>query len=911
MTSQQIRQTFFDFFKSKEHQIVPSAPMVVKNDPTLMFTNAGMNQFKDYFFGNATPPHPRLADTQKCLRVSGKHNDLEEVGHDTYHHTMFEMLGNWSFGDYFKKEAINWAWELLTEWYKIDANRLYATVFEGDSASGVERDNEAFDLWKKHLPAERIILGNKKDNFWEMGDTGPCGPCTEVHVDLRSDAERKKTDGATLVNAGTPDVIEIWNLVFIQFNRKANGALEPLPAKHVDTGMGFERLCMLLQGKRSNYDTDVFQPLLQHLARLSGKPYGSNPQSDIAMRVMADHLRAVCFAIADGQLPGNAKAGYVIRRILRRAVRYGYTFLDFTQPTLCQLVSTLVEQMSDIFPEIKAQQTLIENVIREEETAFLKTLEVGIKLLEAEIEKLQAQRKKEIDGNTAFVLYDTYGFPYDLTELIAREKGFTVDEKEFLKALNQQKERSRNAAEVETGDWTTPQPPKGGLSNAQTSHSTNGQPCEVALPPSGGGGVFVGYDTLTAATHITRYRKVNSKGKERYQIVLAETPFYGEMGGQAGDTGVLVVDGQAIKVVATQKENALTIHITEQLPANVQAQVQAKVDAHSRLLTANHHSATHLLHFALRKILGAHVEQKGSMVSAEGLRFDFSHFQKVSEQELEQVERLVNSLIRANASLIDRRNVPIDEARKLGAMALFGEKYGDSVRVVTFGESVELCGGTHAAATGQIGFFKIISEAAISAGVRRIEAVTGEKAEDLLYAGQHVLTEIKQVFSTGDVGAAVRKTVMENADLHKKVEGYLKEKIALFKDVLLQRAKVIEGIKYIELVKSKDFSDTQYTEFVENLSADVVKELAFQLRATGEDLVFVAATALNQKPTLTLMLSDSIVKQGLNASNIIRQAAKEIGGSGGGQPFLATAGGKNAEGLAAAVSKIQHLIFEK
>ncbi|MDR0419500.1 MAG: alanine--tRNA ligase, partial [Prevotellaceae bacterium] len=690
MTSQEIRSTFFNFFREKSHAIVSSAPMVVKNDPTLMFTNAGMNQFKDYFLGNATPKDRRVADTQKCLRVSGKHNDLEEVGHDTYHHTMFEMLGNWSFGDYFKKEAIAWAWELLTEVYKIDKSRMYATVFEGDKESGLEPDSEALELWKKYLPESHIVYGNKKDNFWEMGDTGPCGPCTEIHVDLRNEEERKKVEGALLINKGLPTVIEIWNLVFIQFNRKSNGELELLPEKHVDTGMGFERLCMVLQGKQSNYDTDVFQPIIGKVSELSGMQYGKDEKVDIAMRVVADHVRAISFSIADGQLPSNVKAGYVIRRILRRAIRYGFTFLNMKEPFICKLIPTLVDQMGEVFPELKSQQSLVENVISEEESTFLHTLEVGIKLLDAEIEKLQFDSKKQIDGKTAFILYDTYGFPYDLTELIAREKGFTVDDKGFEKELEAQKNRSRNAAAVETSDWM----------------EVNG----------GADFEFVGYDVLELNTRIARYRKVKTKSKEQYQIVLEKTPFYGESGGQIGDEGWVFCDGEKVDVVKTAKENNLTIQITNSLPKNVGGSVRAKVDDHKRLLTANHHSATHLLHYALRQVLGNHVEQKGSMVTSEYLRFDFSHFQKISEMEMVKVEKLVNSLIRQNEPLVEQRNIPMEKARAMGAMALFGEKYGDSVRVIKLGDSVELCGGTHASATGQIGLFKVVSESAISAG---------------------------------------------------------------------------------------------------------------------------------------------------------------------------------------------------
>jgi alanyl-tRNA synthetase len=872
MTSQEIRSAFLDFFKSKEHLIVPSAPMVVKNDPTLMFTNAGMNQFKDYFLGNATPVSRRVADTQKCLRVSGKHNDLEEVGHDTYHHTMFEMLGNWSFGDYFKKEAIAWAWELLTGVFKIDKSRMYATVFEGDKANGVEPDSEALELWRQYLPASQIIYGNKKDNFWEMGDTGPCGPCTEIHVDLRSDAERAEVDGATLVNKGLPAVIEIWNLVFIQFNRKANGSLEALPAKHVDTGMGFERLCMVLQGKTSNYDTDIFQTIIAKIAALSGKKYGDDASCDVAMRVIADHLRAVSFSIADGQLPGNVKAGYVIRRILRRAVRYGFTFLGFNEPFISKLVPVLVAQMGPYFPELEAQQALVEKVIAEEEATFLRTLEIGIRLLDAEIEKLQKEGKAQIDGKTAFVLYDTYGFPFDLTELMAREKGFTVDQKTFEQELSAQKNRSRNAAVVETGDWV-----------------------EVK---SGTDFKFVGYDTCEAEARIVRYRKVKSKGKEQHQVVLDVTPFYGESGGQHGDTGYLLSDGERIEVLGTHKENNLTIHITARLPKDVAAPLRAVVDVEKRTATANNHSATHLLHYALREVLGKHVEQKGSMVSSDALRFDFSHFQKVTDEELMQVEQLVNKLIRKNSALVEHRAVPMAKAKELGAMALFGEKYGDSVRVIQLGDSVELCGGTHVRATGQIGLFKIASEAAVSAGVRRIEAVTGEQAEQRVYLMQSMFKEASSFFNnTPNLVVAIKKTISENADLQKQVEHFLKERIVALKADLLSRA--------------VDKGDYTLVQMQNDVPSDLTKELAFQLRASAPNIVFVATSAYSGKPAITLMLGDDVVKKGFNASQIVREAAQHIEGSGGGQPFFATAGGKNCDGLNAALQKIISLIDRK
>jgi alanyl-tRNA synthetase len=877
MTSQEIRSAFLDFFKSKEHLIVPSAPMVVKNDPTLMFTNAGMNQFKDYFLGTATPRHRRVADTQKCLRVSGKHNDLEEVGHDTYHHTMFEMLGNWSFGDYFKKEAIAWAWELLTGVLKVDKSRMYATVFEGDKANGIEQDSEALELWRQLLPASQIIYGNKKDNFWEMGDTGPCGPCTEIHVDMRSDAERAEVDGATLVNKGVPTVIEIWNLVFIQFNRKANGSLEALPAKHVDTGMGFERLCMLLQGKTSSYDTDIFQTIISQIALLSGKKYGDDAACDVAMRVIADHLRAVSFSIADGQLPGNVKAGYVIRRILRRAVRYGFTFLGFNEPFICKLVPTLVAQMGEYFPELEAQKVLVEKVIAEEEATFLRTLEIGIRLLDAEIEKLQRENKTQIDGKTAFVLYDTYGFPVDLTELMAREKGLSVDQKTFEQELNAQKDRSRNAASVETGDWVEVKP----VADFR----------------------FVGYDTCEAEADIVRYRKVKSKGKEQYQVALNVTPFYGESGGQQGDTGYLQSAGERIEVLSTHKENNLTVHITDRLPQNVAAPLRAVVDAEKRTATANNHSATHLLHHALREALGKHVEQKGSMVSPNGLRFDFSHFRKVTDEEMVRVEQLVNRLIRKNAALVEHRSTTMKAAKELGAMALFGEKYGDSVRVVQLGDSVELCGGTHVKATGQIGLFKITSEAAISAGVRRIEAVTGEHAEQAVYRLQNLLKEISAFFHhTPNLSSAIKKMLGENADLQEQVERYMKERIATLKSKLLSHAVAKGGYRLVQL-QANELMDVQA-----NASSGFAKELAFQLRASAADIVFAVASVSGGKPAITLMLGDELVGKGLNASQLVREAAKLIEGSGGGQPFFATAGGKNCNGLNAALQKIVELI---
>ena len=869
MNSNEIRKTFFDFFRSKQHEIVPSAPMVVKNDPTLMFTNAGMNQFKDIFLGNAPAKYPRAADTQKCLRVSGKHNDLEEVGHDTYHHTMFEMLGNWSFGDYFKEEAIAWAWELLTEVYKLPKDRLYASYFGGSEADKMEADVEAFEIWKKYLPEAQILPGSKKDNFWEMGDTGPCGPCSEIHIDLRDDDERQKVAGRDLVNKDNPLVIEIWNNVFMQFNRKANGELELLPAKHVDTGMGFERLCMALQGKKSNYDTDVFQPMILKLAELSNKKYGENKEADIAMRVIADHVRAIAFSIADGQLPSNVKAGYVIRRILRRAVRYGYTFLGFTEPFINKLIPTLVGQMGEQFPELKSQQTLIEKVITEEEAAFLRTLETGIRLLDNIIEKGKAESKNEIDGKTAFILTDTYGFPYDLTELIAREKGFTIDRAGFEKELEEQKSRSRNAAAVETDDWME-------LRKFETEE-------------------FIGYDHTSADVVIARYRAVKSKNKTLYQLVFDRTPFYGESGGQVGDSGYIESEIERINIIDTVKENNLIVHITDKLPQDASANFQAVVNEEARTATANNHSATHLLHFALRQVLGSHVEQKGSLVRPDGLRFDFAHFQKVTDEEIRQVEKIVNELIRKNSPLNEYRETPIEEAQKMGAMALFGEKYGDKVRVIKFGESVELCGGTHVPATGQIGFLKITTESAIAAGVRRIEAVTAQKAEELVYFHQDLIKEVSSLFhNSPNLVNAIKKAIEENVDFKKKAEEYMKEKAVAMKEHLLKSMEDLNGKKLIR--------------FTLDMPGEMVKDIAYQLRGQiTEDLVFVAGTYDGGKPLLTIMLSDNLVAGGLNASTIVREAAKEIQGGGGGQPFFAQAGGKNADGIAAAVAKAVEL----
>ena len=868
MESNKIRQAFLDFFASKGHVIVPSAPMVVKGDPTLMFTNAGMNQFKDIFLGNAPRKYPRAADTQKCLRVSGKHNDLEEVGHDTYHHTMFEMLGNWSYGDYFKKEAIAWAWELLHDVYHLPAERMYATVFEGSEEDGVPFDQEAYDYWRRFLPEDHIIRGNKHDNFWEMGETGPCGPCSEIHYDLRDEAEIAAKPGREMVNAGHPQVIEIWNLVFMQFNRKANGSLEELPARNVDTGMGFERLCMILQGKKSNYDTDVFQPTIGRIAALAGKRYGEDEKVDVAMRVIADHLRAIAFSIADGQLPSNVKAGYVIRRILRRAVRYGYTYLGFTEPTICKLVAGLVEQMGGQFPELKAQQALIEKVIEEEETSFLRTLATGINLLDGVIERTRREGKTLISGKDAFVLYDTFGFPIDLTELIAREQGVGVDLEAFEKELQTQKERSRNAAAVDTDDWVELMPLKES--------------------------VFTGYDTLTDTVHIARYRRVTSKGRTSYQLVFDRTPFYGNSGGQIGDVGYIESANERIAVVATEKENGQIIQIVEQLPENPTAEFRAVVDAEKRQAAANNHTATHLMHEALRKVLGTHVEQKGSMVTPEMLRFDFSHFQKVTPAELREVERLVNRAVRADYPLEEKRDATKEEAAAAGAMMLFGEKYGDRVRMVRFGTSVELCGGTHTRATGTIGLFKILNESAISAGVRRIEAVTGEQAERILYAAEDTLTSLGEALHNSQVETAVRKMLESNDALSKEVESMRREQVAQWAEKIAASTPVREGMQLIAMQTDR--------------RADFIKDLAYNLRSRSPQLVFVVGTVSEGKPSLTVMLGEEITSRGVNAGAVVREAAKLMQGGGGGQAFFATAGGKNPDGLQAAIDKAVELI---
>ena len=868
MTANDIRSSFKSFFESKGHHIVPSAPMVIKDDPTLMFTNAGMNQFKDIILGNRPAQYKRVADSQKCLRVSGKHNDLEEVGHDTYHHTMFEMLGNWSFGDYFKKEAIAWAWEYLVDVLKLNPANLYATVFEGSPEEGLSRDDEAASYWAQFLPADHIINGNKHDNFWEMGDTGPCGPCSEIHIDLRPEAEKQAVPGRDMVNRDHPQVIEIWNLVFMQYNRKADGSLEPLPAKVIDTGMGFERLCMALQGKTSNYDTDVFQPLIQAIAQMSGSRYGEDAQKDVAMRVVADHIRTIAFSITDGQLPGNAKAGYVIRRILRRAVRYGYTFLGQKRAFLYKLLPVLIDDMGSAYPELEAQKDLIARVIKEEEEAFLRTLETGIRLLEKTMADAQAAGRTQISGKDAFTLYDTFGFPLDLTELILRENGMTADTKEFDAEMQQQKQRARNAAAVETGDWIT-------LNEGTTE--------------------FVGYDYTEYETRILRYRQVKQKNQTLYQLVLDKTPFYAESGGQVGDTGVLVSEFETIEVIDTKKENNLPIHLTRTLPEHLDAPMMACVDTDKRAACAANHSCTHLLDEALRTVLGEHVEQKGSLVTPDSLRFDFSHFQKVTDEELRQVEHLVNAKIRANIPLQEYRNIPIEEARELGAIALFGEKYGDRVRVIQFGSSIEFCGGTHVAATGCIGMVKIISESSVAAGVRRIEAYTGARVEELMDNLQDSLRDLRALFNNApDLTGTIRRYIEENAGLKKQVDEFMKEKEAQLKERLLQSVKEVNGVKLIK--------------FIAPLPAETVKNIAFQLRGQiGEDLFFVAGTEFDGKPMLTVMLSDNLVAGGLKAGALVKEAAKLIQGGGGGQPHFATAGGKNPDGLNAAVDKIIEL----
>ncbi len=868
MTAKEIRESFKKFFESKEHLIVPSAPMVVKDDPTLMFTNAGMNQFKDIILGNATPKCRRQADSQKCLRVSGKHNDLEEVGHDTYHHTMFEMLGNWSFGDYFKKEAISWAWEYIVDVLKIDPKDLYATVFEGSPEEGLSRDDEAAGIWEQFLPKDHIINGNKHDNFWEMGDTGPCGPCSEIHVDSRPEEEKAKVPGRELVNKDHPQVIEIWNLVFMQYNRKADGSLEGLPAKVIDTGMGFERLVRTLQGKTSNYDTDVFQPLIKVLGDMAGCRYGDDEKTDIAMRVVVDHLRAIAFAIADGQLPSNAKAGYVIRRILRRAVRYGYTFLGQKEAFIYKLVPTLVDEMGDAFPEIAAQQKLVMKVMQEEESSFLRTLENGIKLLQGVIDETKAAGKTEIAGDKAFTLFDTFGFPLDLTELICREQGLAVDEKGFDVCMQEQKNRARNAAEVKLGDWVV-------VNDAESE--------------------FVGYDYTEHPAHIIKYREVQQKKRTAYEVILDKTPFYGEMGGEVGDSGVLVSENEEIKVLDTKKENGVAIHIVDKLPEQPEAEFMACVDVERRRAIEANHTCTHLLDEALREVLGTHVEQKGSLVTADGLRFDFSHFEKVTPEQIREVEHLVNAKIREDIPLKEYRDYPIEKAKELGAIALFGEKYGDRVRVVQFGTSVEFCGGCHAASTGRLGMVKIISESSIAAGVRRIEAITGKAVEDTLDKMQDFMTDLRGLLNnTPDLMATIQRAIAENKELQSQVDEFKAQKAQELKKILIEKAQEVNGVKVIAGVLP--------------MEPQHVKDIAFQLRAQfPEQLLVAIGSEANGKPTLTVSISDDLVKEGKNAGLYVREAGKLIKGGGGGQPHFATAGGKDPDGLKAAVDKIVEL----
>jgi len=869
MTSREIREAFLSFFANKSHQIVPSAPVVVKNDPTLMFTNAGMNQFKDIFLGEAQAKYPRVADTQRCLRVSGKHNDLEEVGIDTYHHTLFEMLGNWSFGDYFKKEAIAWAWELLTEVYQLDKDRLYVTIFEGDAQEGLERDAEAYAIWKDFIAEDRILLGNKKDNFWEMGETGPCGPCSEIHYDMRPNEERQQVIGHQLVNADHPQVIEIWNLVFMQFNRLKNGRLEPLPAKHVDTGMGFERLVRAIQGKTSNYDTDVFQPIIQFIAEKSGITYGTDEKTDIAMRVLSDHIRAVAFAIADGQLPSNNKAGYVIRRILRRAVRYAYTFLDFKTPFINELVPLLAKQFEGVFDELIQQQHFVQKVVLEEEVSFLRTLTTGIQRFENYVSDHQ-----EVDGTFAFELFDTYGFPIDLTELLSREKGMKVDMEGFQTALQQQKDRSRAATAIDTGDWVT----------INEDEET----------------AFVGYDYLEATTQILKYRTVKAKGKEQYQLVLSVTPFYPEGGGQVGDTGVLISEAnEKIFVTDTKKENGLIIHFVNELPPVLEGDFKAVVDRTKRLDTENNHSATHLLHAALKQVLGDHVNQKGSLVSPDVLRFDVSHFAKITAEEIKQVEDIVNAKIRENIALKEERHVPFQQAIDSGVTALFGEKYGDYVRVITFEDafSKELCGGTHVKATGQIGFFKITSESAVAAGVRRIEAITGTKAATVIREHFDLVEKMRELMNNPkDFVVALGKIIDENSDLKKAIEQQIREKSLTLKNDLEAKIENIDGVNFLSTI-------------VDLPNADAVKTLAYAMKGGGDNVFVVLGADFEGKPSLTVAISDNLAKErGWNAGAIVKDLAKDIQGGGGGQPFFATAGGKLSEGLPKAIARAKEFL---
>ena len=870
MTSNEIRKAFLKFFESKQHQIYPSAPMVIKNDPSLMFTNAGMNQFKDIFLGNSPKKYLRIADTQKCLRVSGKHNDLEEVGHDTYHHTMFEMLGNWSFGDYFKKEAILWAWEFLTEEIKLNKQDLYVTVFGGDEKDNQPKDMEAYEIWSSIIGKDRIIDGSKKDNFWEMGEQGPCGPCSEIHVDLRSENEKKEVEGRDLVNRDHPQVVEIWNLVFIQFNRLANGELQPLPEKHVDTGMGFERLCMAVQKKTSNYDTDIFQNSIQYLANKSNSIYGEDKKKDVAMRVCSDHIRAVAFSIADGQLPSNAKAGYVIRRILRRAIRYGYTFLGFKEPFMYELVDVLVKKMGEQFTELVKYQTLITKVIKEEEISFLKTLTSGIH----KFEKYTESNNKQIDGDFAFELYDTYGFPIDLTILMAKEKDFKVDMQGFQANLEVQKQRSRNAANIDTEDWV----------EIRENQNT----------------VFLGYDLDSCEVEIIRYRKIKQKEKTFYQLIFNQTPFYAELGGQIGDSGYIEGENkERIKIINTKTENGLAVHLVEKLPEDITQSFIANVDIQRRRAIEANHSSTHLLHYALKQVLGNHVEQKGSLVEAERLRFDFSHFSKLSDEELLKVESLVNSLIRENYSNNEMRDMPIEKAKEMGAEALFGEKYSDSVRVIQFGSSIELCGGTHVKALGNIGMFKIVSETAIAAGIRRIEAISGKALEDYLYSLISTIEEAKTLLQQNNLKLGIEKMISENNKLKSEIEEYKNEKIDILFNELKTKVEVIDSINYIELNT--------------NIKPEVVKDLAFRFKDyfKNNNFVFISATNYQDKPNLSIMISQDLVNKGLNAGAIIREASKLIQGNGGGQAFFASAGGKDINGIEKAIFKGKELIFNK
>ena len=873
MTANEIRESYKKFFEERGHAIVPSAPMVIKDDPTLMFTNAGMNQWKDVILGIKQPEPRRRADSQKCLRVSGKHNDLEEVGHDTYHHTMFEMLGNWSFGDYFKEGAIDMAWEYLVDVLKLDPADLYVTVFEGDDKEGLKRDEEAAGYWAKHVPANHIINGNKHDNFWEMGDTGPCGPCSEIHLDSRTPEEKAKVPGRELVNKDDPQVIEIWNIVFMQFNRKADGSLEPLSMNVIDTGMGFERLVRALQGKHSNYDTDIFQPIIHEMEQLTGMTYGKDENTDVAMRVIADHLRAVAFSIADGQLPSNAKAGYVIRRILRRAVRYAYTFLNQSDAFMYRLLPVLIREMGEAYPELPAQRELIGRVMKEEEDSFLRTLEKGITLLNNTMEETRSAGKTELDGTQAFRLFDTYGFPLDLTELICRENGLTVDNKTFDEEMAKQKARARNAAQVENGDW-------------------------VELRP--GEQEFVGYDYTEYECQILRYRKVTQKKKTFFELVFNHTPFYGEMGGQVGDQGVLVNEEETVNIIDTKRENNQSIHIVEKLPQNVEADFMACVDTDKRYASASNHTATHLLDYALKQILGDHVEQKGSYVSADTLRFDFSHFQKVTPEELRQVEKLVNSMIREDIPLDEHRDMPLEDAKELGAIALFGEKYGDRVRVVRFGPSCEFCGGIHASSTGRIGMFKIISEASVAAGIRRIEAITGKACEEMFYALEDSINAIKSLFNNAkDLKGVIEKYIDEHDSMRKDIEKFRAEAIERTKKKLIERAETIEGIKVVKAILP--------------IEANSAKDLVFKIReAIPENLLCVIGSTANDKPLLSIMLSEDMVKEhGLHAGNIIREAAKLIKGGGGGQPHYASAGGKDLNGLGEAINKVVELALGK